>query len=373
VQKSSNASNEKNMNKPLISVIFATYKDAGFIEENYLKLSRSKVKSEFIVAADEPKPHLEFLLKKYSFKVCLSWKRRGKWRALNEATRVAEGKYLLFIDADTKLISSLDDIVKALEDYDAIEIRKEISGNSILEKLVNIDYLNMFAVAKISEKLNSCLGLNGAAFAIKKEVFYALDGFRNVINEDTDLGIRLGLKGYRFGTAGKAETTCPKTIREWILQRERWATGGAQAILNSLTDLAKKPVLWMPALYLIFPAVVAFILNNIVTGDVLTKIVYLILPLVLCLPQKVLFLVLFLLFQERMIKNAIVGIVTFTVWAIVEVFAAKKLEWKISYLLLPAFYFVYSPAWLVLSFVALLRVSMLKLAGKSIKIKNWNP
>ncbi len=364
---------EFRLEKPEVSVIFAAYRNAGHIEDNYLRLKRSRVKCEFIVAADEPDPTLEFLLRKYSFRVSLSYRRRGKWRALNDAASIAEGRYLLFIDSDTKLLSKIEDIVRALESYDAVEIRKEIDGKNVLEKLVNIDYLNMFAVAKLSEKLKSCLGINGAAFAIRKDVFFSLNGFRNVVNEDTDLGLRLGLSGFSFGTAGRAETKSPGTFREWIIQRERWATGGAQALLNCLPELIKKPVLWIPALYLIFPAIVAFTLNDLMSGSILTKIIYFILPLILALPPKILFFVLFLLFQERMLKNAIVGIVTFIVWVAVEVFTARKLKWSINYALLPVFYFFYSPAWLIISFVALIRVSILKIARKSVKVSNWNP
>jgi len=355
-----------------VTVIFAAYRSPGLIEENYLKLKKMGAE-EFIIAADCPDARLRFLMRKYSFKLSVSESRRGKWRALNEASRLAEGDFLLFIDSDTLIECELKEIIRALERYDAVEIRKEIRGKNLMEKLVNIDYLNMFAVAKLSERLNSCLGLNGAAFAIRKDVFFALGGFRNVVNEDTDLGVRLGLRGYRFGTAGKASTAAPKTFREWSTQRERWATGGAQIVLEFLPDLLKKPQLWIPALYLVFPAIVAFALNDLIKGDILTKIVYFILPAVLVLPQKLLFFVLFLLFQERMLKNAIIGLVTFAVWLVCEVAVSIKLRWKISYYLLPAFYFVYSPAWMLISLVSLLRVAAMKVSGRRVKVKNWNP
>ncbi len=355
---------------PDVSVVFAVYKKPGLLEENYLQLKKSGC--EFIVAADEPDHRTMFLLKKYSIKASVSKSRRGKWKALNEAARLAEGKYLIFLDSDTR-IESINEVIKALEKYDAVEVRKEIGGNTVVEKLVNIDYMNMFAVAKLSEKMKSCLGVNGAAFAIRKDVFFSLGGFRNVINEDTDLGIRIGLNGYSFATAGKALTASPKTFREWLIQRERWATGGAQVVLDFLPELIKKPQLWIPALYLIFPAVVAFALNDLITGDILTKIVYFLLPILVFLPQKLLFFVLFLLFQERMLKNAVVGLTAFALWLVVEVFVSAKLKWRISYALLPAFYFLYSPAWMLLSFVALLRVSFQKLLGREIRVKGWNP
>ncbi len=355
-----------------ITVVFAAYRTPGMIEKNYLMLKKMGVR-EFVLAADCPNARLRYLIRKYSFKLSVSEKRRGKWRALNEASRLAEGEYLLFIDSDTVLECEVGEIVRALKKYDAVEIRKEIIGSSVMEKLVNIDYLNMFAVAKLSERLNSCLGLNGAAFAIRKDVFFSLGGFRNVVNEDTDLGVRLGLKGYSFGTAGRAFTAAPRGFREWTTQRERWATGGAQIVLEFFPELLKKPVLWVPAIYLVFPAIVAFALNDLIKGDILTKIVYFILPAILVLPQKILFLVLFLLFQERMLKNAVVGIVTFAVWLVCEIAVSLKLNWKISYLLLPAFYFLYSPAWLLISLVALLRVAVMKASGKKVRVRDWNP
>ncbi len=355
-----------------VTVIFAAYRSPGVIEENYLKLRKMGVR-EFVLAADCPDSRLKFLMRKYSFKLSVSERRRGKWRALNEAAKLAEGSYLLFIDSDTTLECDVRDIIEALERYDAVEIRKEIRGSSVMERLVNIDYLNMFAVAKLSERLKSCLGLNGAAFAIKKDVFFALGGFRNVINEDTDLGIRLGLEGYSFGTAGRAFTAAPRGFREWSTQRERWATGGAQIILEFLPELLKKPMLWVPAIYIVFPAIVAFALNDLIGGSILTKIVYFLLPAILILPQKILFFVLFFLFQERMLKNAVVGLITFALWLICEVLVSVKLKWRISYSLLPAFYFIYSPAWMLISLVALLRVAIIKASGKKVRVKNWNP
>jgi len=357
----------------LVSVIFAVYKSPGYVEKNYLRLKKSNVECEFILAADEPDSKTLFIARKYSFLRCFSSSRRGKWRALNEAAKLAKGKYLLFIDSDTILECSLEDIIKALQKYDVVEIRKEIMGKKIIEKLVNIDYLNMFTVAKLCEKFNSCLGVNGAAFAIKRDVFFSLNGFRNVVNEDTDLGLRISLKGYSFGTVGKAKTESPKSFKDWLVQRERWATGGAEAILDAFPELIKKPLLWIPAIYLVFPAIVLFILNNLITGNILVKIIYLLLPIIIILPQKLLLIILFILFQERLLKNIVVGITTFIVWMLIEIFVSVKLKWKISYLLLPIFYFFYSPIWMLISFVALLRVLVLKLSGKKVKVKNWNP
>ncbi len=357
----------------LVSIIFAVYRHPGKVEENCEKIMKSGLNYELILAADLPDHRTLYLSKKYGMRKCFSEKRRGKWRALNDAAKIAKGEYLIFIDSDTVIESDLSEIINALQKYDAVEIRKEISGNSVMEKLVNIDYLNMFTIAKLCEKMNSCLGFNGAAFAIKKDVFFSLNGFRNVVNEDTDLGLRLGLRGYSFGTAGKAKTSAPKSFREWAVQRERWAIGGAEAVINAFPELVKKPLLWIPAIYLLFPAIILFFFNEVISGNLLTKIVYFLLPLIVVFPQKVLLLILFILFQERLLKNLVVSFLAFLAWLVVEIAVSLKLRWKISYSLLPAFYFFYSPIWMFISFVALIRVLTFKLMGKKVRVRNWNP
>lgn len=215
-----------------LTVILTTHKKLGFIEYNVEKLKRI-CQSEIIIAADEPEEEILQLIKRYNLKATVSNERRGKWRALNDALKLATCDYILFIDSDTKIEFNIDELLKCFEKYDAIEIGKEVNASSLIEKLARIDYLNMFITSKLSSKLNSCLGLNGAAFAIKRDIIKKF-GFRARINEDTDLGLRLAINGYKVGVFGKTITKSPSTFKSWLMQRERWAIAVLKFFLRTI-------------------------------------------------------------------------------------------------------------------------------------------
>ncbi len=153
------------------------------------------------------------VVKKYGLKASISDKRRGKWLALNDAAKLASGDVILFLDSDTRIVE-----LSSADGCDVIELRKEVEGDKLIERLVNVDYLIMSVVAKIAAKLGRCPGVSGSAFIIK-DVFEAVGGFRR--SEDTDLGIRLGFAGYKYEIRGKAITRAPSSFSEWLVQRER--------------------------------------------------------------------------------------------------------------------------------------------------------
>ena len=184
------------------SAVLIAYREPGFIEENVKKLMAKGF--EIIVAADEPSGEILRIIRKYGLKATISDKRRGKWGPLNDAVALAEGDYIIFVDSDTRIAE-----LEGFEEFDAVEIRKEINASSLIERLANIEYFNMFLTAKIASKLGSCLSLNGVAFGIKKDVLLKLGRFRRCINEDTDLGVRLELNGYRVGVCRRAITKAP--------------------------------------------------------------------------------------------------------------------------------------------------------------------
>lgn len=350
------------------SAILVAYRNPGFIEENIKKLK--EMGFEIIIAADEPDEELSRIIEEYRLKASVSKKRRGKWKALNDAVELANGQYLFFIDSDTRISCDLSNAEKLFEEYDAIEIRKEVDASSTIEKLVNIDYLNMYVVAVLASKLGTSLGLNGAAFGIKKDVLLKVGGFKRKINEDTDLGLRLGVKGYRVGVWGKAITRAPSSLREWFSQRERWATGGSDVFIDNLGSIIRKPVLWLPALVLLFPAIIGLIINMILPSSIFLKAMYL-LSLLPSIPSNVLAAVLFILYQGHILKNFVAVFLSFLIWAFAIVVISQKTAWRIDYKLLPIYYFIYSPFWMMFCLIALIRVTTARLMGKEIRVKGW--
>jgi len=347
-----------------ISAILVAYRDPGYIEENVKKL-KDKV-FEIVVAADKPNSELLKIIKKYRLKATISAKRRGKWKALNDAISIANGDYLLFIDSDTRIID-----IGNLEDSDVVEIRKEISCSSVLEKLVNIDYFNMLLSSKIASKLNSCLGLNGAAFGIKKDILLKLGKFRPYLAEDIDLGMRLGLNGYKIKISGKAITKAPSNLREWLSQRERWSAGGSEVVLDNFAYILKKPKIWIPSLILLYPAIIGFLINLLLPDSAILKIFYFILPFIPFLSSKFLILALLTIFELHIIRNLISILISFIAWASVVVAISKKVKYPLQLRVLPAYYFLYSPLWMIVSVVAFVKVLIYRLRNKKVKIEDW--
>jgi len=91
IEKAKNDTNtETQQNK---SAIIVSYRDPGYIEENVKKLIHNGF--EIIIAVDEPNEEIIRIIKEYNLKHTVSNKRRGKWRALNDALALAEGHHIL--------------------------------------------------------------------------------------------------------------------------------------------------------------------------------------------------------------------------------------------------------------------------------------
>ena len=346
------------------SAVLIAYKEPGFIEENVRNLTRKGF--EVIIAADEPSNEILKIIRKYRLKATISDKRRGKWRALNDAVTIAEGDYVIFVDSDT-IIAELE----GFEEFDAVEIRKEINASSLMERLANIEYFNMFLTARIASKLGSCLSLNGAAFGIKKDVLLKLGGFRKCINEDTDLGVRLGLNGYRVGVCGKAITRAPSSFKDWLVQRERWSLGGAEVVIENLWSILKRPKLWIPYLFLFYPSIIGLVLGFTLPDSVILKALSLILPFMFFVHFKIVSLLLLSIFELHVIRNLIAMFTSFIIWALTVIVLSKKTDYSFELKLLPIYYFIYNPLWTMLCIVALAKVSVSRLTGRELKVEGW--
>ena len=346
------------------SAVLIAYRKPGFIEENVKKLMSKGF--EIIIAVDEPSDEILRIIREYGLKATISDKRRGKWRALNDASTLAEGDYIIFVDSDTR-IAELGDF----EEFDAVEIVKEINASSLMERLANIEYFNMFLTAKIASKLGSCLSLNGAAFGIKKDVLLKLGGFRKCINEDTDLGVRLGLNGYRVGVCGRAITKAPSSFKDWLVQRERWSLGGAEVVIENFQSILKKPKLWVPYLFLFYPSVIGLVFGLTLPDSVILKALSLILPFMFFVHFKVVSLLLLSIFELHVIRNLIAMLTSFIIWALAVIVLSKKTNYSIELKLLPLYYFIYNPLWTMLCIVALAKASVFRLIGRELKVKGW--
>ncbi len=347
------------------TAIITCYKNAGKIEENIKKLK--SLGYEIIISVDEPENDILRIIKDYNLKATISEKRRGKVKAINDAIKISTGDFILFLDSDT-VVDDPTIIEDEIKRSDVVAVVIEVDGKTIFEKLVNIDYLNMHVIAKLASRFNSCLGVNGACFAVKKSVLEDVGFFREMITEDFDFGLRISGK-YKFSVVGRAKTSAPAKLKEWLMQRERWAIGGVEALLKNHHIFAN-PKLFIPAFFIFFPAFVNFIIE-ILVNELFGKIISSILFLSPILPSKLALSILMALWSYLILESFLSSFITFLIWAIIVIFLSQKLYHRIDAKLLPIYFFLYSPLWMLLCSYALVRYVYAYIRGETIEVENW--
>jgi len=253
------------------SVIIPAYRSAPTLDDTLSKLLASEhPRREIIVMLDCPDDNLLPLVDKYNGKVVfdISHERRGKVTSLNKGCNIAKGDAFFFLDSDIFLPDEdiLGKVDEELSDFDVIELKKVVSGNSILAKLVYYEYIGISAADwLISRSTKRTFGLNGAAFAITKSAFEKVGGFRKVVSEDLDFGLRcfeMGLK-FKFIDDITIYTFAPSSFSAWLKQRKRWSYGTAKWLKDNwqqiIAVVRSKPQAVLPSLLLIFPSLLALL------------------------------------------------------------------------------------------------------------------
>ena len=121
-----------------------------------------------------------------------------------------------------------------------------------------------------SHYMHMCPAVNGAAFAIKREVFEKVGGFHRVVGEDIDIATRAFLEDNTFAYCGDVEVknVVYSDWSKWFTQRRRWAIGQALWLKDWYQDLAKrllkKPQVFLPSLFFLYPSVAVFLLSLLV-------------------------------------------------------------------------------------------------------------
>jgi len=255
----------------LISIFIPIYRDSRILNRVLRRLVNQDVCSEIFVVIDKPSKRSLRIVEEFKGKVSfiLNRERMGKVNALNKAVKRSKGQILLFLDGDVEIPDDpyfLKKIVDEMMDADFLDIKKEIVGNSFLSRMVYYEYIGLNIYSWLAFKLTGKTPvINGAAFAVRRDVFESLNGFRKVISEDLDIATRAFLKGYRFKYAKevKVYNHVYLDLRSWIKQRRRWATGALLWIREWCKDLVrtyiKYPKLIIPILILILPVFIAFI------------------------------------------------------------------------------------------------------------------
>lgn len=346
----------------MISVIIPVYRNSKRLRAILEVLTKEKVEKEIIVVVDEPDEEIRGM-RFEGVKFVFNERRIGKPRALNQGVKLSKGDVLFFLDADTEVKEGiLGKVEEGMRDCDILELRKEVIRDSKIAKVVYYDYIaanvtNWF----MSRTVERCVGVNGAAFAMRRELFEEVGGFREVPTEDMDIAIRTFEKGkFKYLVEPVVKTEAPSTLRGLIKQRKRWSVGGIVYIRDHYKELlrgvAEHPVVALFALFTYLPALAWLLLSLITPEGFFIALTTLILAVISNYFPPLLSLFLLLSPPVVLLKNVILGLLIFMGYLPVFYFFSRKLRYEFHIHEFLAYYFVYSPFWLLLLLVVMFNV-----------------
>lgn len=190
------------MKTPLISVIIPTYNEEKFIERCLKPIKAQTFKNfEIIVIDGKSSDRTVSICKKYTKKIFITG--RGIGNQENYGSQKAKGKFLLFLQADTKIArNTLEKLHNFLEENNSIVYGNLVfyyESDGIRGAMLNEIVFLYWHINKFF-KLGAS---SGQTLFVRKDIFQKNGGFRNIIFEDADLGLRLkkiGQNGLIFNT-----------------------------------------------------------------------------------------------------------------------------------------------------------------------------
>ncbi|MEM2740911.1 MAG: glycosyltransferase family 2 protein [Nitrososphaeria archaeon] len=362
-----------------ISIILPVYRNGSCLNEILKSLSEDPYpEKEVIVIIDEPTKECLETLNNFStinyFKIILNQKRKGKVNALNRGVEESSGELLLFLDSDICIPKDnrnfLGSLVEKAKSADVIDIKKEAEESSWLSKLIYYDYFSFtFSNWILIKETGSTLGLNGAAFAVKKDVVKKLGGFRKTIVEDLDFATRASYAGYKFSMLEDKKVTVRIDLNEkqWFRQRLRWSLGCMSWIRSNYkffkSKFFKKPKIMFSSVSTLFPLLLIPFMFVILTITVTSEIIF---NLILYWLENIMPLSLLTHFSLETLPSYILFLVGYSILSSITIstityfISSKKLgyRFKIPYFL--AYNLLYNPIWFILVLYSMVRTKLKK-------------
>jgi cellulose synthase/poly-beta-1,6-N-acetylglucosamine synthase-like glycosyltransferase len=173
---------------PLVSLAISVYNEEDIIEkkiENSIELDYPDDLLEFVVISDGSTDRTNEIIQDFAekdsrIKTCILEKNRGKSAALNECVPNLNGEIVLFSDANSfypkdlikKIVRPFKDdrvgLVTGWTKYSSWADGRETEAVSIYSKLE-------MKTKSLESKIGSCVGADGAVFAIRKELYEQLN------------------------------------------------------------------------------------------------------------------------------------------------------------------------------------------------------
>ena len=190
---------------PTVSLLISAYNEEEIIKEklrNAVKLDYPRDKLEIIVISDASEDKTDEYVKQFSadgVRLLRQGTRQGKTAALNIAVPQATGEIIVFSDANSmydqsaikKLVGQFQDPAIGLITGRTKYVSRQ--GTSVAESTSLYTELERLT-KRLESQIGSCVGADGAIFAIRKELYKALKPYD--IN-DFVIPLKIMEQGYR--------------------------------------------------------------------------------------------------------------------------------------------------------------------------------
>lgn len=361
-----------------ISIFVPVYKESKQLEGMLDNLCSQNVSKEIFVTVDAPTEDFAREIKRLereNVKFIINPDRGGKSNALNNTFPLSTGKVLLFLDSDVGIPNDPDylrKIVMEMQRNDVLDIKKRVvKDKSFLSRMAYYEYLTFNISSWLASRyMHKCPAVNGAAFAIKRETFEKVGGFRKVVAEDIDIATRAFLADSSFAYSHDVEVqnVVHGNWKSWFTQRRRWAIGQALWLKDWYKQLVrrfiKKPQVFLPGLFFLYPSVTVFFLSAVVPSlwmynSLLVFSLFLSVKFNIALP---IFLV--SLATADILKVLLISFSGFAITAVVFYGFGRKLGFReIKLHELFVYYFFYSSVWMAIIIAGHIQVLFGKKAG----------
>jgi poly-beta-1,6-N-acetyl-D-glucosamine synthase len=364
-----------------ISIFVPVYKESNQLAGVLKELGTQNVIKEIFVTVDQPTEAFVEKLKvleseNVNVTFLVNKERVGKANALNSTVKLSAGKILLFLDSDVGIGNDPDylrKIIMEMQHTDILDIKKRVTKDkSFLSKMTYYEYLTFNISSWLASRyMHKCPAVNGAAFAITREMFEKVQGFRTVVAEDIDLATRAFLQDSSFAYTVDVEVKneVHSTWHKWFTQRRRWAIGQALWLVDWYKQLArrfiKKPQVFLPSLFFLYPSVAVFFLSAVIPSlwmynSLLFVSLFLSVKFNIALPIFLLSLA-----TADVLKVLIISLSGFAITAGIFYGFSRKLGFReVKLHELFVYYFFYSSVWMIIIIVGHIQVIALgKKAG----------
>ena len=222
------------------SLIIAAHNEEEVIRnkvENCLKLTCGQIDLEAIIVSDGSIDSTDKILEEFNdtskkLKIIIYHPRSGKANALNIGEKNAAGEILIFSDANVIVEeNSIPELLSPFTDPSVgvvcgkVYVRgcgdEEIAGESL--------YMKIEGMIQMAEaKFGSMIGVDGAFFAIRRELFRPLSS--NLILDDFALSMEAPMAGMRivYAENAKAVEEMEASVRNEFRRKTRIIAGGYQ-------------------------------------------------------------------------------------------------------------------------------------------------